>query len=104
MSWQAPQVSMKRALLGASGHSRSVYCACAAGIPRTSMTKGIISERLPRIVSSQQLTALSRPFWFVVGVSFAANTGAVKNGYRRRWANKPATSATGSSRLADLSV
>src|SRR5665213_1700853 len=78
MSWQPSQVATKRCLLGPSGHSFAVYCACAADAQKTTMANENISE-LPRIAFLPSLER-DQAIYFCF-VSFAANLGSVK--YRR---------------------
>src|SRR5882724_5663183 len=66
MSWQPLQVATNLCLLGPSGHSFSVYCACATGAPRTTMANNKINES-PRIMILPRASCVTKPHRYSLG-------------------------------------
>src|SRR5262245_14134923 len=75
MSWQAPQVSVKRCFIAPSGHSFAVYCACAgaANAIRISASSAHLVGGLPVSLIGMAVLPESDifPLCFVVGDSLA---------------------------------
>src|SRR5262249_56209016 len=73
MSWQAPQVSVKRCFIAPSGHSFAVYCACAgaANAIRISASSAHLVGGLPVSLIGMAVLPESDifPLCFVVGDS-----------------------------------